>query len=76
MLKVYTCTTFKGFWPVGAAAVVVAVHRGHALIILRDALKAHGLSGKKNGDEELTLEDLVEISTSSADVRILVDGDY
>jgi len=69
MLKVWTCRNFKGFWPVGTAAVIVAENETQAKMMLLGKLRAIGL-GK---DEDFTLQ---ELDVSLPTVSILRDGDY
>jgi len=65
-VTVYTCTDFRGHWPVGTAAVVVAQDETEARALLDSALAAQGLGG----DYTLTPLPL------SPGVCILADGDY
>ncbi len=71
-MKVYTCTNFRGRWPVGTSAVVVAVDELAARMALESALHESGLKHKAS-DGELILEEVQMIAGS---VRILQDGDY
>ncbi len=77
-MKVYTCTEFKGFYPVGTAAVIVAASRLQALRILQYDLKVkHGLTGKRGDGSDLTIDDLIHLPISiMASVQILNDGNY
>ena len=68
-MKVFTCTNFEGFYPVGTAAVVVAENVTEADMLLRNKLNSIGLSQ----DDELILE---ELSLNSSVVVILRDGNY
>ena len=45
-MKVYTCTSFKGFNPVGTAAVVIAKSEEDAANLLNGHLIAKGLEGR------------------------------
>ena len=67
-MKVWTCNDFKGHWPVGAAAVVVAPSREEAKRLLLAELDANGLHQK--ADIDLQAVPLVPL------VRILFDGNY
>lgn len=69
-MKVFTCTTFRGHWPVGTAAVVVAVDAAQAESALRKMLEKHGLP--QDGEELV----MVEVDTRTEAVIILRDGDY
>lgn len=78
-MKVFTCTTFTGHYPVGAAAVVVAEDKEAALPLLVIELQRVGLAGMKadnNGPTPLTFSDLREIPLVSGTVSVLVDGNY
>jgi len=68
-LRVWTCDDFRGFYPVGSAAVVVAKDEETARTKLREALEDHGLG--EQGDLPLT-----EVLTDVPGAIILVDGDY
>ena len=69
-MKGYTCTTFKGHFPVGTAAVVIAKGRRIARTRLSRALKVQGLPGLSGKDR------LEEIRFDSPGVYILADGDF
>lgn len=69
-MKLYACTNFKGHWPVGVAAIVIAPDRGIAHTLL---LKALGEDGLKNQPHPLELR---EIPTSSPIAIILASGEY
>lgn len=43
-MKLWTCTTFSGHWPVGTAAIVIANNVDYACIALEDDLRKQGLS--------------------------------
>jgi len=45
-MNVYTCTSFKGHYPVGTAAVVVATDQEHAASLLEQLLAENRLSQK------------------------------
>ena len=67
-MKVFTCTSFGGHYPVGTAAVIVARDRGHARRLLRKALKECGLEE----DNEI----FVEVDVETAGAIVLRDGEY
>ena len=69
-MKVYTCTDFKGLYPTGAAAVVVADNEEDAKVMLLTELSNMGL---KQDDKDITL---TQIKTRRPQVVILYDGNY
>lgn len=71
-MKVYTCTEFKGYWPVGTCAVVVAENRSHAAHLLTLQIIAQGLPKQM----PLSHEDMIEIDTTVQGATILLDGNY
>ena len=68
---IFTCTSFKGFWPVGSAAIVDADCPGYAAYKLNEALKKHGLKGDVGEADMMPFPDGPEER-----VRILCDGNY
>jgi hypothetical protein len=70
-LKTYICTDFKGFNPVGTAAVIVAKDRRAAESALRDALTLQGIQQALDWKPTLDMVD-----TRFPSVDILLDGDY
>jgi hypothetical protein len=71
MLRVFTCNNFRGHWPVGTAAVVVARNKEEALSLLLAALEQDGLSNQK--DIELRLDQLF---LTAPQAYILNNGEY
>lgn len=69
-LKVFTCVGFKGHWPVGTSAVVVATDLLAATQSLTATLKAHGLP------QDREALNVVEIDLSVPGAHILQNGDY
>ena len=69
-MRLFTCTSFTGHYPVGTAAVVVATSEESARQILHMSLVAQGLEGL-NADDALE-----ELDTSTPTVHILCDGNY
>lgn len=69
-MKVYTCKSFSGHWPVGTAAVVVAETADDAADFLEHALEKIGLAQLVSNDE------MIELSMKEGTVTILCDGDY
>lgn len=71
-LSAFTNSKFKGHYPVGAAAVVIALNRAQAARILRKELQTkHGLS-----DPQVWAADMEEMPTNRTYCRVLCDGDY
>ncbi len=68
-LSVYTCNDFKGHWPVGTAAVIVAESETAAREALESELESVGL-------EQTQPFTLVELHIGLPSVRILRDGEY
>lgn len=71
MMRVFTSTTFDGFWPVGSAAVVVASNAEEAKEYLLKALEAHGLP--QRDPSGVTVR---ELPVDRVFARILCDGNY
>lgn len=73
-MKVYTTKDFKGYWPVGSAAVVVADTPELARALFLDALaREHPHLYETNVGQEIVFEELPIVEGS---VRILCDGNY
>jgi len=70
-MKIYTCTNFKGHYPVGTAAVVVANNRQEAERVLEDELHNLNLPQDRHWEPRLT-----EALTDTAYAIILNTGDY
>ena len=71
MNRIYACTNFRGYWPVGVASVVVAMDKREARRLLDQKLKAAGIPVETNGSYDLT-----EIDIQSKGVVILNDGEW
>lgn len=69
-MKVFTCNQFTGHWPVGAAAVMVALSIEDAVAFLADKLADLGLK------QTITPDMLVEVDLKQPAALILVDGEY
>lgn len=69
-MKVFTCSTFDGYYPVGAAAVVVAGNAMDAARILEEELSKIGL------DQTVNHNNMTELNTSDLNCVILQDGNY
>lgn len=69
-MKVFTCTGFKGVYPVGTAAVVVAPSEAKARKLLAALLRECKLS------DDLTDARFKEVNTERESATILLDGDY
>lgn len=68
-MKVFTCTTFEGCYPVGTAAVVVALDEAEAVRLLGLELAKRGL--------RLSSDDIfMEIPLHQTAAIVLRDGDY
>lgn len=72
-LKVYTCNNFRGHWPVGTAAVIVAEHFVQARSRLYNQLKMLGFEPTHKESEEWRF---VEIDVETVAAHILNDGNY
>lgn len=70
-MKVYTCDSFVGFWPVGTAAVVIAKDETEAAKILSEELEKIGLKQRPGRVLEFK-----HVKTNVAQAIILRDGDY
>lgn len=69
MMKVFTTTNFKGYYPVGTAAVIVAETEEEADRLLIESLsKMHLIQ-----DEP---PELKEVDTSVPHASVLLDGNY
>lgn len=71
-MKLFTCTNFTGFWPVGTAAVILAKDKEQAEELLMKNLVNSGL-GNKNKIEDL---ELIQVSQAKPIAVILNDGGY
>ena len=69
-MNIYTYTDFKGHWPVGVAAVMVAENRDQAVELLEKRLNRIGLA------QTIDSKKVILVSTSSPHVLILNDGNY
>lgn len=69
-MKVYTCTKFKGHWPVGTSAVVVAPSKFMAAMVLETELAKRGLR------QNISSDMLEEVDMVESKAVILSDGDY
>ena len=68
-MNVYTCTTFRGHWPVATAAAVVANNAEDAAHLLMGALAAAL-------PQRIEACEMVRVDIKRANVVILRDGDY
>ncbi len=71
-MKLWSCTSFHGFYPVGTAAVVVAESRERAAENLNEVLERNGLKQPV----PLQPSDFLELGTDREIVYILRDGNY
>lgn len=69
-MKVWTCNKFKGHWPVGSAAVVVAKDQEQARQLLAKQLALYGLK------QEVTPEMLDPLPVCYPMALVLNDGNY
>lgn len=69
-MRVYYCTNFDGYWPVGTAAIVVAKSPHKAALLLESTLE--GISLGQSIDEK----DMHLVGTKEENVLILRDGNY
>lgn len=69
-MKVFTCNSFRGYYPVPTAAVVVAHSKEFAKAILEEGLSKYGLH------QDIPLNEIKEIQTTQNEVIILSAGDY
>jgi hypothetical protein len=69
MKKVYYSKDFKGKWPVGTAALIVANDEEEARTLLKAKAQELGLPG----DDKFTVH---RVSRAEVGVIILHDGDY
>jgi len=69
-VKVWTNNQFKGLWPVGTAAVVVAANATRAAELLNEELVEMGL------EPTARVDDMKPVKTTEEGVVILCDGDY
>lgn len=71
-MNAYINTTFKGRYPVGVVALVIAPSAADAAALLNAELIDRGLPQ----DEPITAMDMAPINTDLPRALILADGDY
>jgi hypothetical protein len=69
-MKAFTCTKFKGHWPVGVSAIIIAPTAFMAVELLEEELTLAGIP------QEVKISKLEEISLEESKAIILRDGDY
>lgn len=69
-MRVFYTNDYRGHWPVGTAALIVARNLDEAYVLMNNQLCAMGL-GKDNSD--FTIK---ELPTDSTHVVVLQDGNY
>ena len=69
-MKIYTCTQFQGYYPVGAAAIVVAKNAEEAAQMLTNRLAVMGLP------QIIGVSHMEGVLSSVPSVTILCDGNY
>lgn len=74
MKRVFTCTNFEGFFPVGTAAVIVAEDAYEARQTLQSRLVALGLG--RDCHDRYDIEEVDTSDSRPAHAIILRDGDY
>jgi len=68
-VKVFTCTTFNGHYPLGTAAIVVADDQGRARKMLGRELVKAGLSLRKE-------DEVLELDMEAPHAKVLCDGNH
>jgi len=68
--KLYICTGFRGHYPVGTAAIVLASHPKEAANLLEAALKEQGVA------QSISVAELAEAFLHVSSALILNNGDY
>lgn len=71
-MRVWTNVTFRGHWPVGTAAIVVAETAERAAYFLNKQLDSQGLRQVP----PIPADEMVEVDTTKVNVVILLDGEY
>lgn len=69
--RIYTNTKAEGHYPVGFAAVVVALSPDHAAAVLRPKMEAYGLN-----PDSVKPEDFEVVGDGTPHAIILNDGNY
>lgn len=69
-MNVYTANDWRGHYPVGAAAVIVAETHEQAKVLLEARLAAEGLA------QDVPLDEIYPLDMSTARAFVLVDGNY
>jgi hypothetical protein len=70
-LRVFSCTDFTGYYPVGSAAIVMAMNSEDAATMLNRDLRSIGLPGDASPENMIPFPD-----ENDRLVRILNDGNY
>jgi len=71
-MRVWGCNKFKGHYPVGVAAVVVAETAEQAAFYLGEILESRGLEQP----EAIDPDDMQELPLEDGQYLILCDGNY
>ena len=69
-MKVYTCDSFVGHYPVGTAAVIVAAGKEDAKLQLEAALRVQRLA------QTVDLSAITELKTSKPTTLVMCNGNY
>lgn len=75
-MKIYTCDDFRGHYPVGAAAIVVAEDIVQARVLLAQKLAEHGLVYRSASADQGREPHLKELDITQPSATVLVDGNY
>lgn len=71
MKRIYYNRVFQGFYPVGAAAIVIAQNQSQAATLLQIKLESMGLN------QIIYAKDMIEVNPYGIEqVIILADGNY
>ena len=70
VLKIYECSKFKGHYPVGTSAIIVAYNIHQAARMLEERLEKAGIPQK------IHAERLTVLPSHEPNCFILQDGDY
>ena len=71
MNKIFSCTDFRGHWPVGVSSIIVAADKREAKVLLDQKLKAMGIPIE--GDGHYTFE---EVNMNQKGAILLNKGEY
>lgn len=69
-LRIYACNNFRGHYPAGTSAIMIAKTREDAAELLEQHLMKQGLS------QLISTEQIFEIDSSTEQAVIFSNGDY